>query len=251
MALSPCHLDAIPTDSYIPDWRYLLKRPEDGLRMIHMLHAQCIDVVKDQFLSNATFRKQTLRHVDQYTDEEVVSMGVCGFNFPPSQYQLHLQFILPPFIPVQHYMFNNNRHFPQLRFFPYEYVEAVLSLNEPYRVEEATTMEEVVSHFAGHVDYYHHLQVCRDKYITGHARLSNWVPSNFEGFVAENKVYHFVATSGHTALQTGEDLLAVQAADRLALQNYGRPYASAGGSPHPTGSYYSYAKTFPPGLRPW
>ena len=34
LALSPCHLNSVPTTAYIPDWRYLLKDPAQGLALI-------------------------------------------------------------------------------------------------------------------------------------------------------------------------------------------------------------------------
>ncbi|PWU88044.1 hypothetical protein C3747_447g5 [Trypanosoma cruzi] len=48
------------------------------------------------------------------------------FNFPPSQNQLHLQYIVPPLLPHQYFMFARGQHFTPNRFFPLSYVEKCL-----------------------------------------------------------------------------------------------------------------------------
>ena len=51
-----------------------------------------------------------------------------------------------------------------------------------------------------------------------------------------------LAASPAAAGAEARDAKAVQAADKLALQNYGRPYSAAG---KPTGTFYKYAKAPP------
>jgi len=38
LALSPCHLNCIPTDVYVPNWLYLLTNPDVGLKLIDKLY---------------------------------------------------------------------------------------------------------------------------------------------------------------------------------------------------------------------
>ena len=64
------------------------------------------------------YRSTILRDAVNLTDSEIVDMVACGFNYPPSQYQLHLQFMLPPFLPFQHLMYLVGNHFTKGRFFP-------------------------------------------------------------------------------------------------------------------------------------
>ena len=43
------------------------------------------------------------------TEDEIKTHVMCGLNFPPSQYQLHVQFMLPPLLPF-HYNLYVARH---------------------------------------------------------------------------------------------------------------------------------------------
>ena len=43
---------------------------------------------------------------------------IVGLNFPPSQYQLHLQFMLPPLMPFHWKLYKEGVHFTPGRFFP-------------------------------------------------------------------------------------------------------------------------------------
>lgn len=49
----------------------------------------------------------------------------------PSQYQLHLQVILPPFMPVHWDMFKKGVHFTKGRFVPVEFILPALELQQP------------------------------------------------------------------------------------------------------------------------
>lgn len=119
---------------------------------------------------------------------------------------------------------------------------------QPYAVNDDTPLEQICAHFATkgvdydkiHAQYY-------QKYGESHARLANWTPDKFEGFVADNKVYKFVKPGSlEGALDVKVDAKAAQGADKLALQNFGRPYGPTGS---PTGSFYKYPKEFPSGVQ--
>lgn len=130
-SLSSTH---VARSQYIPDWRHLLRRPKKGLALLRSLVDAGRRVVVDDFLcsdSSAAFRETTLRDVGTFASVAearsfVDSSIAAGFNYPPSQNQLHLQYILPPFYPFHMALFDNKGHFTHGRFFPLEFVERAL-----------------------------------------------------------------------------------------------------------------------------
>ena len=70
------------------------------------------------------------------TDEISRANVAAGFNFPPSQYQLHLQYMLPVFTPFHFKLYTQGHHFTYNRFLPYEFVESALK----YCVENKTSL---------------------------------------------------------------------------------------------------------------
>ncbi len=161
LSLTTCHLNSIITSRYIPDWRYLLKNPEQGKQIIDNLFDHCwkvtysikfdskclncfysipfhitcffkvhvfetvtvwltdwltetghhAQVLKEQFWSDEAWRSKTLKDAshsfnsEEQLERELKKHVCAGFNYPPSQYQLHLQFMLPPFLPFQYSLY--------------------------------------------------------------------------------------------------------------------------------------------------
>jgi hypothetical protein len=68
---------------------------------------------------------------------------VCGCNFPPSQFQLHIQYFLLPWIPGQYKMMMDGHHLPAGRWFPLEYIKRVLALNDPMAVTMDTPLSDI------------------------------------------------------------------------------------------------------------
>ncbi len=66
--------------------------------------------------------------------ESLRSCVVCGCNFPPSQFQLHIQYFLMPWLPCQYRPFLDGNQLVQGRWFPLEYIKRVLSLDDPMPV---------------------------------------------------------------------------------------------------------------------
>ena len=97
-------MNVIPTCHYLPDWRFLLKRPKEGLFLIQKLRATCERVFEQQFFSNKQWLSKYIKP-QNWTAKALCEHVASGFNYPPSQYQLHLQFILPPFLPFQYKMY--------------------------------------------------------------------------------------------------------------------------------------------------
>merc|ERR1712183_867787 len=58
--------------------------------------------------------------------EELRHHVVAAFNLPPSQFQIHLQYMLPPLLPVHVGILRKGAHFMHGRHFPIAYVVAAL-----------------------------------------------------------------------------------------------------------------------------
>lgn len=104
-------------------------------------------MLKEQFLSRADWRSSVLRSGVQLSDAELVRMVCAGFNYPPSQYQLHLQFIMLPLLPFQYEQYLRGIHFTHGRFFPLQYVRAVLALDAPMAIDDNTPIESIINYF--------------------------------------------------------------------------------------------------------
>jgi len=246
LALTPCHLNCIPTSKYIPDFRYLLKRPKDGLVILNNLFDISWRVLEEQFWNNEAWRKKIIKNADSLKVGDLKAHVAAGLNYPPSQYQLHLQFMLPPFLPFQYFQCLNGVHFTPGRFFPYEYVRSILQLNEPYDLKEDTPVEVIIEHYKGKgVDYDAVHKVCYDRYQASHQKLANWSKEDFAAVIVNDKVYQF--KDGDTLALTTDDTKTPRDADKITLQNYGRPYKDG----KPTGTYYQHAKQSPKDIESW
>jgi len=242
LALSLCHLNVVPTTQYIPDWRYLLRRPRAALQLVREMHAMCAAVLREQFLANASWRTRMLRDGGGgLSDDQLVAAVAAGFNMPPSQYQLHLQFIMPPLLPYQHLMLLLGNHFTYGRFFPLEYVVAVLERlgDTPLEggVSDDTPIEDIVARIRKTygIDYDECHKLCCERIARDHDRLANWRAEDFAAYGVGEKVFS-IADGSELPNVTAKS---VAAADKLALQSYGRPYTAEG---KPSGTFYSFAK---------
>lgn len=243
LSLAPCHLNVIPTDRYVPDWRFLLRRPAASLALVRALAAAAKDVVRTAFLGNPAWRAATYRD-GCGTTQDILDATVMGLNFPPSQYQLHLQVIVPPMIPYQYYLYLRGTHYTKGRFFPYAYVTAALEAIVAQGKEDAfadvgydTPIEDVVARIAAlGVSYDDHHKALYEHVERAQKRFGNWRADDFAGYGLADKIYAW----GENEPLAGADPKAVQTADKLALQGYGRPYTPQG---KPSGTFYKFAKT--------
>eukprot|EP00933_Yihiella_yeosuensis_P022904 TRINITY_DN17927_c0_g1_i1.p1 TRINITY_DN17927_c0_g1~~TRINITY_DN17927_c0_g1_i1.p1 ORF type:complete len:397 (-),score=54.14 TRINITY_DN17927_c0_g1_i1:350-1540(-) len=236
LQLSTCHFNGISKKYYIPDWRYLLLAPQKGLELLDTLEAE-LWAATGPFLQDAAYRKAI--HRSDFSNEDVRQSVISCFNFPPSQFQLHVQWMVPPLVPFQHFMAEMRNHFHEGRCFPVSYVRKVLSLNEPFNVKKDTPIERIIEFYRGKgVDYTSewttwYESVCLKNTLS----YQNWNPDDFEYVVQDGKVHKFSVEGGKVHL--GEELTdlspsAIQAKDKAILQNYGRPYSEAG---KPSGTY--------------
>lgn len=111
LSLSPCHMLAVPISRYIPDWRFLLRCPSFGLRILKELEKRAWDCA-ETYLSGddveKLFQKRTA------ADRSDLLMGL---NFPPYVAQLHVQCILAPMLPHEYSKFIRKGHFTLNRSF--------------------------------------------------------------------------------------------------------------------------------------
>ncbi len=239
LALTRVHLNCIPATRYIPDFLTLLQSPHRGLALIDAMFEECWRVVEEQFWpkrealfsANATSLAELRRHV------------IAGFNWPPSQYQLHLQFMLPPMLPFQMLACTKRVHFTFGRFFPFEYVRAMLKCPTHYPWKETSPIEELFDFYRSQhgLNYATVHAQSYERYMHSNDVLANWNPADFQGAVCGSQFLPFGANGEpqEAATEAIESAEAVAAADKLVLQNYGRPYDAAG---KPSGTYYKYAK---------
>jgi hypothetical protein len=245
LAISPLHFNVIPTSVYIPDWRYLLRRPKEGAQLIQKLRVACEAAASDGHLANKEWVGK-IASGPSGDDPIRVEHLLCGFNYPPSQYQLHLQFFAPVLLPFQHSQFLRGIHFTCKRFFPYDYVAACLAaalqadtLLPPSLLADETDIEVIIDYFSAHhgVHYCSFHQQFLSNFAASSRRFSSWKSDDFDGIIVsgggEGDVFY---ADGRVA--DGDSKLLVER-DKLKLQNYGRPYTSDG---RPQGTYYSFPK---------
>lgn len=238
LALSPCHLNGIPTSTYIPDFRYLLAS-EAGKAIALDLRARCVKVFQEQFWGNDAWRKKNIRGSADMSFDDMAHHLITGFNYPPSQYQLHLQFFAPPLMPFHYQAYLNDVHFTKGRFIPFEYFSAITNLSVTFETKEDTQLEEIFAFYKKHgVDYDEVWQKCFDRYGESHRLLANWDPADFDSVVVGKDVFQINHSTGALAPDSTTLANDLVNKDKLALQNYGRPYASG----KPTGTYYKFSK---------
>jgi hypothetical protein len=240
LALSPCHLNGIPTDWYIPDWRFLLRQPRAGLELLVRLEESLWECVSDQFLKNAAWRSKFLAgHDDNDAQPSAAQLEalrkhvVAGCNFPPSQFQFHIQYIMPPLLPYQYYMYQQGNHFTPNRFYPLEDIKELLKFDEPMAVTMDTPVEEIIEKFEGRVSYEKEHEALYMRVEESHRALANWNRADFTLRIDRSGSVRGTADESQRAASDVVD------ADKATLQSYGRPYNEKG---KPSGTYYKHAK---------
>ena len=256
LALSPLHFNVIPTTSYIPDWRYLLRRPAEGLALVDQLMGACHGAARDFFLNNAEWMKKYVRRDSEDSATLAEEHIACGFNFPPSQYQLHIQYIAPIMLPFQHAQLLRGVHFTYKRFFPVGYVSScLLAASECDPLPAALLADEASvdgiiqffsDHHGVHYDAFH--ETFLQDFAKNEKKFANWQNDDFEGLVVSGPFgdKYVRAQAGDPAGGVGQRLVdegfdpkAIIERDKIELQSYGRPYTAEG---KPSGSYYAFPK---------
>lgn len=251
LAISRAHMLGMPTNLYVKDFRTLLTSPKAGLELLEKLDRACWEALAAGPLNDITWRNQALSPEGNKLTLEALRYRVTrGFNLPPSQYQLHLQYVLPPLTPSHFRLWRRNLHFVRGRHFSYSYVEAALqaliacgkSLTYAQHMP-ASELIATLKEFG--VDYDIDYQQAREHLQTCNAFLANFQLSDFD-YVVRNEalcdksgteVCFSTAADGSAA-----SVKSFEEADKLSLQSYGRPY---GEDNKPSGVYYSYAPENP------
>lgn len=228
LSLSRCHLNAIPTMSYIPDIRSLFSKPAEALAIINGLKKACVSALKpfrNKKFQLKNFGEQGARAVSLKTEEFLNEFVIYGFNCPPSQFQLHLQFIVLPHIPYQQYMHEQGRHYTHERFFPFEYVEKALLMNKPQKWDQSTKLKDVIEFFKGEgLDYDKIHKEQFDKVTKVYKKTQSYMDKDdFEGTFDPNENTYTPHEQGKLILE-GAKASDFSKSDTEVLQNYGRPY---------------------------
>lgn len=264
-----CHLNAIPSDSHLPDWRQLLRNPAKALKLLRRLDDASWSVVREQFWDDEVWRHRTFREGAFQSPEHLRAEMYAGINSVPSQFQVHLQYIAPGIQPVDYHNFLFGKRFVKDRWLPLEYVYSsleALSLSGGLPSAHTMTMEDIfdaIQKIGGPSYATAHAQAIR-RYNRTHCCCANWRPEHFDVVVlvrhpalrpeivgaapdsesAEAENVGTVATELRpmlgSALPPGATVVELERRDKLAIQSYGRPYSSEG-RPQAL-SFYSFAK---------
>lgn len=248
MQTTPVHFDAIPTDYYIQDWRWLLNRPQDGLALVNKLSG-CCDLALGKFWEPEGYKNKFIHpNAHDLSLQQISELVAAGFNYPPSQFQLHLQYMLPPFMPYQFQCLVENKSFARGRFFPLTYVRAVLVKAaeggaNAVTVDSETPIDSIIEHFDKlGVSYEAIYSEFYENIVESHKKLSNWQSEDFELRSKDDQVF---ASNSNTEQGIYKDPLPTNLQDALQgdkkiIENYGRPYDSTG---KPSGAFYKHART--------
>ena len=241
LARSTCHMNAVPTDVHLPDWRWLLTRPEAALELLARLEAAAWRAVESIYAS--TWRDTVLRPGSVGFAEELRPHVILAFNAVVSQYQLHMHVIVPPFTPQTFHGHLRGERFQMGRWLPIDFLRGALEVlrasepiaNAPSR-PHADLLDEIASR--GGPQYAEAHANAMAGYTRSHEILANWQSAHFAG------VTHVDAQGGTSVVApegTPLELRLLAADDKRRLASYGWPLQVADGKPAPA-SYYSHAK---------
>ena len=121
---SPGQVVTIPTKVYIPNVSFLFNNYAEALELLDTMNAARKQVYTDQFLQNSEWLEmmfgsdaKLLFNGDADKNWETLqSLMRVGFNYPPSQFQLHIQTSVVPLTPFNHSKLKNGEHFPKDRW---------------------------------------------------------------------------------------------------------------------------------------
>lgn len=237
LSISPCHLNCVPTDTYCADWRYLLTDPPAGLKLLQDMCHQASAVASEQFWGDDAFRLRFLGGEAPPSVESIPDLGAVGFNFPPSIFQLHLQFMHPPWLPFHIDLLRKKKHVTLGRFFPLPYVCKVLRLGDAARmaIDDSTPIEDIIAKFdALGVNYADEHAAMITRVMEANRRFAPWKKADFQHVVHNGAVYDTNLTA-----EEGYDVGQMQKEDTRILQSYGRSRAEDGQT---SCTYYRFAK---------
>lgn len=245
LAITNAHLLAVPTNMYIPDLRSLFVAPEKGLEILTKMDEAAWKAMSACHLSDDAWRNKVLSSAGAAeSNEKLRGRMLRAFNLPPSQYQLHLQYMLPPLTPFDWYKFNNGIHYAKGRHFPYEYVDAslkaMIAKKEGFMDAPMMKAEELIGKIkeVHGLDYDKFYQEDMDKLRVNNKFLANWKREDFQHTICVDVVDGKDALKCDGEVKEAGDVGKINASDKMALQTYGRPYTDG----RPGGVFYKYAR---------
>ena len=241
LAITRAHVLSVPTDVYCPDIRSLFVDPGPALALLKKMEDSAWAGLQNGHLASAEWRRKALSPAGNEMPLEALREHVImAFNLPPSQYQLHLQYMLPPLLPSHLGVFRRGAHFVHLRHFPLKYVREALQKMQAsgtaFPEAPTLTAAELVERISKlGIDYDKAHAEDMERLAKSNALLANYDPADFTHAVKGDEI-----SDKHTMSKVeGPSAKELDAADKLALQGYGRPYV--GGKPG--GVYYSYPRS--------
>ena len=239
LVLAGCHVCAIPTDVHVPTAAGLFADPARGAALMRRLEAAAWAAVEAQFLADDAWMAGVYG-TPRPSDETLRRAVVAGLNAPPSQYQLHLQYLLPPLLPRQLQLYRAGNHFTKDRFLPLDWVLAALdalaakgvAFDEDLDGAELIARVQAVEGLEG-VDYEASWQRCYDGVAASQTALGRYAPELFAYAVRDEDMRVLDLASGAAA--TGVDANELANADKGALGGYDRDGAV----------YYSFPRAAP------
>merc|ERR1719277_397991 len=243
LAITRAHVLAVPTDVYVSDIRALFVHPLAGLKLVQSLEDAAWEALLAGPLADDAWRRKPMSKKAAEEDVQALRKHVLkAFNLPPSQYQLHLQYMLPPLLPSHYVLWKKGTHYVKMRHFPYLYVvkalEALISRQESIPDAGKMKAEELVQAVAGFgVDYEAMYKEDQDQLTRSNIYMANWSAEDFKHVVTGDMVTDKLGQPlPESEAKAPKD---VEAGDKIALQGYGRPYSADG---KPGGVYYSHAR---------
>jgi len=247
LAITRAHVLATPTNYYVPDIRALFLAPAEGLALVKAMEDAAWAALAAGPLASEAWRSKALSAAGLEMPVEDLRKHVVGaFNLPPSQYQLHLQYMLPPLLPNHVGIFRKGAHFVKGRHFPFAYVVAALeafvaagdALPNANEMDAAALIDAIATRGVSY-DTAHAADMGRLE--ASNLLLGNFDPADFSYVVLDGKVLGKTTDEVQEGAPSAKEL---ENADKLALQGYGRPYEEG----KPGGVYYSFARE--PGALP-
>jgi len=235
LCIAPCHVCAIPTDRYVPTATSLFRAPAAGAAILRRLEDRAWAAVETQFLADEPWVAKIYGR-QKPAPGALRTAAIAGFNVPPSQFQLHLQYMVPPLLPQQLQMYRAGNHYTKERFFPLAYVldalDALAAKGEAFDDADGfdgpTLIERVAA--ATGVDYDAAWTAAYGAVQESQDALASWDPTDFRYVVGDASgavdstisesgvVADFKLTEGVERPHAGD----LSLRDKMALANYDR-----------------------------
>lgn len=225
LVLAGCHVCAIPTDVHVPTATALFAHPAKGAQLLRRLEQAAWAAVEAQFLSDEAWMDGVYGQ-PRPSNEVLRQAVVAGLNAPPSQYQLHLQYLVPPLLPRQLQLYRAGNHFTKGRFLPLDWLLSALDalaakgIAFDEELDGAGLLERVAEEDLAGVDYEASWRRCYEGVAASQELLGRYAPEAFAYAVRDADMTVVDVVSGAAA--PGVDATALANADKGALGGYDR-----------------------------